>query len=303
MFPRLSNVVVHKTKGHAVLLFLSSLVCLTIEVTAARTLGTRVPAMQMALVRSMGAALVFLPLVIQSGGGAYRTSQLSLHLVRGVLSVLGLWCYFMVFASLPLAEATTLSYSQVFFLTILASLVLGETVTFVRWFATLIGLIGVALMMRPAFEGSQAAYFVALISALLSALLYTVTKMLTAKDAPQTVMVYVATMTLGAYAIPGLLAWQHPSGEEAALLLVIASFGPIGQYLGIRAFELADASFLAPFDYLRLVFAGLIGLLLFGEMPDFWAMLGATVIIVGALLISLGTETSAPIRNVGERAS
>src|SRR5262245_35119076 len=101
MFPRLANVVVHKTKGQAVLLFLSSLLCLTIEVTAARTLGTRVPAMQMALVRSMGAALVFLPLVIQSGGGAYRTSQLSLHLVRGVLSVLGLWCYFMVFASLP----------------------------------------------------------------------------------------------------------------------------------------------------------------------------------------------------------
>jgi drug/metabolite transporter (DMT)-like permease len=237
--------------------------------------------------------LVFLPLVIQSGGGAYRTNQLSLHLVRGALSVLGLWCYFMVFASLPLAEATTLSYSQVFFHTILASVVLGEAVTFVRWLATLIGLIGVALMMRPAFESSQAAYFVALVSALLSALLYTVTKILTAKDAPQTVMVYVATMTLGAYAIPGLLAWQHPSAEDAALLLVIASFGPVGQYLGIRAFELADASFLAPFDYLRLVFAGLIGLLLFGELPDFWAMVGATVIIVAALLISLGTEASA----------
>jgi drug/metabolite transporter (DMT)-like permease len=303
MWQRLANVTMHNAKRYAVLLFLSSLLCLTIEVTAARALGTRVSAMQMALVRSMGAALVFLPLVIQSGGGAYRTTQLPLHLVRGALSVSGLWCYFMVFASLPLAEATTLSYSQVFFLTILATVVLGETVTFVRWFATLIGLIGVALVMRPAFEGSQAAYFVALVSAFLSALLYAVTKMLTAKDAPQTVMIYVATMTLGAYAVPGLLAWKHPSAEEAALLLVIASFGPVGQYLGIRAFELADASFLAPFDYLRLVFAGLIGFLLFGELPDFWAIVGATVIIVGALLISLGTDATAPIRNVGERAS
>jgi drug/metabolite transporter (DMT)-like permease len=277
-------------KRNAIGLFLCSLLFLTIEVTAARTLGNRIPAMQMALVRSIGAALVFLPFVIQSGGRIYRTCQLPLHLIRGTLSVIGLWCYFVVFASLPLAEATTLTYSQVFFLTFFATVILGETVTLVRWLATLVGLIGVTLVMRPAFEVYQGAYFVALLSAVLSAALYAVTKVLTARDTPLTVMIYVTTMTLGAYALPGLGVWKDPSVEEAALLLVIGIFGPLGQYLGIRAFELADASFLAPFDYLRLVFATLIGLVLFGELPDLWAALGAVVIICGALLISLGVE-------------
>jgi drug/metabolite transporter (DMT)-like permease len=277
-------------KRNAIRLFLCSLLFLTIEVTAARTLGNRIPAMQMALVRSVGAALVFLPFVIQSGGRIYRTRQLPLHLIRGTLSVIGLWCYFIVFASLPLAEATTLTYSQVFFLTFFATVVLGESVTLVRWLATLVGLVGVALVMRPAFEAYQGAYFVALLSAVLSAALYTVTKVLTAKDTPVTVMIYVATMTLGAYVLPGLTVWRNPSVEEAALLLVIGIFGPLGQYLGIRAFELADASFLAPFDYLRLVFATLIGLVLFGERPDLWAVIGAVVIIFGTLLISFGVE-------------
>ena len=291
MQPELGVPTLKDGKRSAILLFLSSLLFLTIEVTAARTLGERIPAMQMALVRSIGAALVFLPFVIQSGGRVYQTRQLPLHLIRGTLSIVGLWCYFMVFASLPLAEATTLTYSQVFFLTFFAALVLGEAVTMVRWLATLVGLVGVALVMRPAFEAYQGAYVVALASAVLSAALYTVTKVLTAKDAPVTVMIYVATMTLGAYALPGLAVWRQPSVEEATLLLVIGIFGPLGQYLGIRAFELADASFLAPFDYLRLVFAGLIGLVLFGELPDLWGVIGALVIVFSALLISLAVES------------
>jgi drug/metabolite transporter (DMT)-like permease len=286
----LSSAALNNGKRTAVLLFLGSLLFLTIEVTAARTLGNRIPAMQMALVRSIGAALVFLPFVIRSGGRIYRTRQLPLHLIRGTLSVIGLWCYFMVFASLPLAEATTLTYSQVFFLTFFATVVLGESVTWVRWLATLVGLVGVALVMRPAFEAYQGAYFVALLSAVLSAALYTVTKVLTTRDTPATVMIYVATMTLAAYALPGLAVWRHPSLDEATMLLVIGIFGPLGQYLGIRAFELADASFLAPLDYLRLVFAALIGLVLFGELPDFWAVTGAVVIIFSALLISCGLE-------------
>jgi drug/metabolite transporter (DMT)-like permease len=244
--------------------------------------------MQMALVRSVGAALVFVPFVIQSGGRVYRTRQLPLHLIRGTLSVVGLWCYFVVFANLPLAEATTITYSQVFFLTFFATVLLGEDVSVVRWSATLIGLVGVALVMRPAFEVYDGAYFVALLSAVLGAALYAVTKVLTSRDTPLTVMIYVATLTLGAYLVPGIAVWRHPSFDEAILLLVIGAFGPLGQYLGIRAFELADASFLAPFDYLRVVFAVLAGVALFGELPDFWGLIGAMVIVFGALLIAVG---------------
>jgi len=258
------------------------------EVAAARALGGRIPAMQMALVRSIGAALVFVPFVIQSGGRVYRTRQLPLHLVRGCLSVVGLWCYFVVFANLPLAEATTITYSQVFFLTFFATVLLGEAVSVVRWSATLVGLIGVALVMRPAFEVYNGAYFVALLSAVLGAALYAVTKVLTASDKPVTVMIYVATMTLGAYVLPGIAVWRHPSFDEAILLLVIGIFGPLGQYLGIRAFELADASFLAPFDYLRLVFAVLVGVALFGELPNFWGLIGTMVIVFGALVVAVG---------------
>jgi len=161
-------------------------------------------------------------------------------------------------------------------------------VTMVRWSATLIGLAGVALVMKPAFEVYDVAYFLALLSAVLSAALYAMTKVLTASDTPLTVMIYVATVTLGAYVLPGIAVWSHPSFDEAMLLLVIGIFGPTGQYLGIRAFELADASFLAPFDYLRVVFAVLMGVALFGELPDFWGLIGAAVIVLGALLISVG---------------
>jgi drug/metabolite transporter (DMT)-like permease len=284
--PRL--IVANEWKLSAILFFLSSLCFLTIEATAARALGGRIPAMQMALVRSVGAALVFVPFVIQSGGRVYYTRQLPLHLVRGTLSVVGLWCYFVVFANLPLAEATTITYSQVLFLTFFATVLLGEAVSVVRWSATLVGLVGVALVMRPGFEVYGGAYVVALLSAVLGAALYAVTKVLTANDTPLTVMIYVATMTLGAYVLPGVAVWRHPSFDEAILLLVIGTFGPLGQYLGIRAFELAEASFLAPFDYLRVVFAVLVGVALFGEFPDFWVLIGTMVIVLSALLIAVG---------------
>lgn len=258
----------------------------TFEIVGAKMLGERLPTAQVVFVRSAAQLIALVPFIAMAGLVVFRTNHLGLHVLRSTLGVAGLFCYFYSFGHLPLANATTLSFTKALFLTILAALVLREVVGPRRWTATLIGLLGVLIVVRPGMEGFDWVALVAVLGSLTGAGLMTCTKMLTGKESTLSIMAYVAVITT-AYSIgPGLWSWKAPDSFELTWLIVIGVSGPIGQFFGISAFRAAEASFLAPIDYVRLLISVLVGMWLFAEVPTIWTGLGAAVIVGSTLYVN-----------------
>lgn len=271
----------------ATLWMLLSFCFFTFEMIGTRMIGAEVPTAQIVLVRSAAQLAILLPFLIQAGPSVFRTSHISLHALRGVLSVGGFFCYFYSYGHLPLANAVTISFARNLFIVALAAIVLGEIVRWRRWSATVVGLIGVLVMMRPGAGAIDFAYGVAVIGAATGAAITLATRALATREAPVQIMAYIALFTTLGSLVPGVLAWETPTPWQALWLVVIGFFGPIGQYVAIRAFQLGEASALAPVDYARLLFAVGAGFLVFGEVPDRWTVLGAAIIVSSTLYITI----------------
>lgn len=271
----------------ATLLMLLSFAFFTCETIGTRMIGPDLPIAQLVLVRSIAQLSILLPFVLRAGPGVLRTSHLGLHGLRGTLTVIGLAAYFYSYAHLPLASAVSISFARNLFIVAFAAVVLGEIVRWRRWTATIVGMIGVVVVMRPGVDAFSPAYAVAVFSAATGAAITLTTRALATREAPVQIMAYIGLISTLLAFVPGLLAWQGPTASQALWLIVISFFGPAGQYLAIRAFRLGEASALAPVDYARLLYAVAAGYLVFAEIPDRYTVTGAAIIIGSTLYITL----------------
>ncbi|MCQ4158580.1 DMT family transporter [Roseomonas sp. GC11] len=245
-----------------------------------------VPSNTILLARALGQIAWVLPLVPREGLGILRTRQPLMQALRGVFSLACWGLYYAGFLHLPLATATTLSFTSVLFVTALAGPVLGERVGWRRWAATLVGFLGVLLVVRPGVLPLDWPLLASLGSAFFGAGIVLTTKALARTERTETIMLYIGLFTtLGSLplALPGL-AW--PGWTNAALLAGSSILGPAGMHLWINALRLADASALSPISYVRLVFAALAGALLFHEAVDLWLAGGAALIVGSAIYIT-----------------
>ncbi len=186
-------------------------------------------------------------------------------------------------------------------MTILGIVVLGEAVRARRWAALAAGFAGVLIILWPEGEGGSNIYRLAAIaSACLVAVVMVLIRKLAQVDRPVTILSYQA-MGVGILMFgPMLWFWKTPSLWEAGLLVLIGAVAAAGQYINILALRAGEASALAPLDFTRLVFAGALGLAMFGEWPASRVFLGAGV-IVGAALYTLHRERLAGRGNSGRR--
>jgi drug/metabolite transporter (DMT)-like permease len=269
----------------AALLAVASAFFFNLETVVAKSIEG-VPLATIVLARAVGQLAWAMPALLRDPWGVMRTGQLKLNLLRGALSGISWYMYFLSFAMLPLATATVLSFTSVLFVTALAGPVLGETVRWRRWTATLVGFAGVLAIVRPGALEIGWPVAAAIGSAFLGAGIVLTTKMLARSERTITIMFYiglVTTLMTLPVAWPGL-AW--PGWRDFGLLLLTGTCGPFAMVLWISALRLADASVVAPIGYVRLVFAAAFGVLLFNEMPDAWLGLGAALIVGSALYIT-----------------
>jgi drug/metabolite transporter (DMT)-like permease len=270
---------------HAALLALASAFFFNLETVVVKAIEG-VPVATIVLARALGQLCWTLPQLLRDPVGLTRTRQLKLNLLRGLLSGISWYFYFISFAELPLAVATVLSFTSVLFVTALAGPVLGEVVRWRRWSATLVGFAGVLAIVRPwdAAAGVQIGLplAAAITAAGLGAGIVLTTKMLARSERTSTIMFYIGLVTTALalpVALPGL-AW--PGWWNLGLLLLTALCGPFAMQFWINALRLADASAIAPISYVRLVFAAGFGVVLFNELPDGWLALGAALIVGSA---------------------
>jgi drug/metabolite transporter (DMT)-like permease len=280
---------------------LASAVTFTLMTSLIKFLGENYsPALQ-TFYRQAAGLIVLLPIILRDPVGSFRTTRPGILLFRSLAGTIGMILAFWAYQEMPLAEANALSFTRTLWIVPLAIFVLGEKIGAWRITATLVGFVGVLIMLQPSIAnavGWPAA--AALASAALFAMTVTGMKMMTRDHSVTVLMVWSAVLGF-VLAIPlAVLEWRWPAPLDLALLAAMGVLGLVTQVCYIKGMALGDAAAMAPIDYTRLVFAILFGFALFHEVPNWITMLGALIVIGSTLVITLRElrfkQKPAPVR-------
>jgi len=281
--------------GLGIALALGQQVMFAAETVIVHRIGASLSLTQIAVLRSIGGLLLVGVLARGYRPSMLRTGQLWLQVARGLTSAGYLAVFAYSFTTLPLADATALSYASALYMVLLAPLILGERVGAKRWIAAGVGLCGALLIVKPGFQTFSWAYFAVLAGTSLNGLATVLTKLLERRDSPLTVMLYLNLIGVACFA-PGAVHGAS-TAQVSPLMLGLLILGPLGQFLGIVALRYADVSTIAPTTYARLILASWAAWLIFGEAIDPWSLIGAVIITASCALVvpSLGRAVSVPI--------
>lgn len=190
----------------------------------------------------------------------------------------------------PLADATAVMFAAPVLTVALAALLLGEKVSPRRWLGVGIGLVGVMVALRPPFltgDPLHWAMLLPLVTAAMNTVYQLLTRHLAAKDDPRTTFLHTSLAACALSALAQPFVWVTPAASDLPWLVALGLLGAAGHCLLVLAFARAPASILAPMSYSQLIWAGLAGVLVFGDWPDGWTLLGAGVIAAGGILVAL----------------
>lgn len=210
---------------------------------------------------------------------AARSRRPWLQIFRCLLIVAEMIAFNTGLRYLGLAESHALFAVFPLMATALAVPILGERVGWRRWFGVLAGFAGALVIIRPGLGVFQAAALIPLVAALGFAAYNLVTRLASFSDGFGTSLLYMGVVGALASTAVGLPMWRTPDAGGWMLLAFVSATGIVGHMLLIKALEFAPATLLQPFNYSLLVWASLLGFLVFGELPDIWTVLGAAIIV------------------------
>jgi len=243
--------------------------------------------------RSLFGLVALLPFLVRQGSAALRTPHPRQQVTRALAGLAAMYCFFYAIAHLPLAEAMLLNYSSPLFIPFIAWLWLGEPIPPGIGWAIGTGFVGIALILKPGLGFFTPASVVGLASGLLTATAMVAIRGLAREEPTTRIVFYFGAVCSAASAPPLLWGWRSPSPRTLVLLGAVGALATFGQLLLTRAYALAPAARVGPFTYSTVVFAALLGWLLWGEVPD-------RLSVVGALLVALAGVLA--IRLLGPRA-
>lgn len=257
--------------------------------TLIKYLGADYPAALQAFYRQFAAFLVLTPMILRRGGALYATTRPGIVAFRASAGALAMILSFYAFQKMPLADANALSFTRTLWMVPLAAWVLHEKVGPARVGAALVGFAGVLMMIHSASRGGFAVGLPALgmlASSLLFAFSVTGMKVMTRDHAPIVILTWSATLGVLFTLLPALFVWSWPAPADLGLLALMGGLGIVNQACFIKGMVVGDAAAMAPMDYTRLLFAGLIGLVFFHEVPNAWTLAGAAVVVASTLFIT-----------------
>ena len=247
-------------------------------------LTSSLPVIEILWVRYLFFALFgFLLAVHYSGLRGLRTSIPFLQIAIGLALVFEIVLFTYAFRYLPLADAHVMAASVPLIVLALAVPILKERVGHRRWFAVILGFLGVLIILRPGFGNWQPILFLPLLGALGFAVYLVLTRMAAKFDTIGTSAFYTGLVGLSVLTIFLPLEWKTPTIEEWGWLLLASVLGLCGHISVIKALSIAEASVLQPFFYVVLVWATFLGFIIFDDIPDFITIIGACIIVGSGL--------------------
>lgn len=251
-----------------------------------RLLSTQIESVQTAFFRAVISVIILLPIIAAGKVKPWLSKRIAGHFWRTFMGTLSMVLGFYAVSMLPLADATAIAFSQPLFSVVVAALIAGEKVRWRRWSATIIGFVGVLVMVRPGEGSLQAGALVALANAGTVAISILLVKRLSDSETPLMILTQFAIFSTILLAPPAIWVWRWPDTWGWVLAVGIALSATIGQYFWVQAFKAGEMSAVAPFEYLRLPFAVFVGWLIWDEIPVIWTYVGAAIVIASALYIA-----------------
>lgn len=272
--------------GRGIAFMLIGCACLTLNDAAMKWLIADYPVGEMLFFRGAAVALAVGLLLWRLGGaGGFRVANPKGQSFRALLMVTGSFLFVTGLKYLPLADAIAIAFAGPLFATALAVPLLGERVGWRRWLAVGGGFAGVLLMTRPSGEVIQWAVLLPLAACVTGAMRDIVTRRLTVTESTLATLFY----STGAVALSGLATapwgWRLPEPAHLIMMLAPSALMAGAHYLQIEAFRCAEAATIVPFRYSSLIWALLLGYLVWSELPSPTVALGAAVIVSAGLYI------------------
>jgi drug/metabolite transporter (DMT)-like permease len=284
--------------GRGIILKLISTVLFAVMSALIRYIGVRYPIGEVVFFRS---AFAIVPVMIVYAirgelAAAVRTENPLGQASRGALSIVGMFCNFGALARLPLIEATAIGFSSPLIGVALAALVLKERVRIYRWSAVTIGFLGVLVVLSPHFSGDELTIAMASAGSAVG-VIYAVagsitnagtmiqTRHLTKSERTSSIVFYFSLICALAGLVTWPFGWVAPSSGEFVVLVAIGFLGGMGHIVLTESYRHASASMVAPFDYVSMIWALLLGYGMFGETPTLMIVLGSAIIAGAGLFV------------------
>ena len=214
-----------------------------------------------------------------------KTRNLKMQVLRSAMIFCAGVTFWAGLMYLPLADCTVMAFISPLMVTVLAVLFLGEKFGSHRWKVVVVGLVGVLIVIRPGMGIVSWAAVLPLMAAAFYATLQITTRVLGQQDNALTTLFYTSTFGMAFSSVVVVFFWQTPTGYQWLMLMWLGLIGAVGHFFMIKAFERAPASLLAPFDYANLIWATLLGYIIFGDFPDGWTIMGAVIIVSSGIYL------------------
>jgi drug/metabolite transporter (DMT)-like permease len=252
-----------------------------------RGLSLQLDPFQTQFLRYLMGLVVLTPLILRSGLAAYRPKNIGGQFTRGAVHTFGLCLWFVAVPHITLADTTAIGFTTPIFIMIGAVLVLREPMHWERWVAALIGFGGVLIVVAPQLAGGGGLYpLVMLASAPVFAASFLITKGLTRYERPAVIVVW-QSISVALFSLPlALLHWKAPSLAQWLSFAGCGLLGSAGHYCLTRSFSVADISATQSVKFLDLIWASVLGWLVFADTPSQSTLIGGVVICVSTLWIA-----------------
>jgi len=271
----------------SILAILFSVACFSVLNAISKTLTQHYPVVQVIWARYVFAFVFMMALFLpRSGLALFRWHNVGSQVVRGLLLFFSSFLYFHGIVYLPLATAASISLTSPLIVTALSARFLGEPVGVRRWIAVCLGFIGAVIVVRPGHANFEWHSLLIVASTLCSAFYQLFSRRYGQAERPDA-SATMATIVGTVVALPMLpFEWQTPAfGWDWVLFVAIGICAGVGHYFLTIAYSQAPAATVAPFNYVQLIGAAILGYLVFDNIPDFWTWVGAAVIVCSGLYL------------------
>jgi len=201
-----------------------------------------------------------------------------------------------------LAQATAISFSQPLFITIGATLFLGEIIKTRRIAAIIVGIIGMLIIVQPGFTSFSFGIMLSIVAAVALSINALIVKKLTLTDTPQAIIMWMVIMLIPITFVPAITVWQWPTFENWIYLWGIAIIGTLAHFAWTKAYSMAEITSLEPIGFIKLPIIALLGWMIFSEIPGTWTWVGGLIIFMSTIYISHRETKAADSLKPNDRA-
>jgi drug/metabolite transporter (DMT)-like permease len=259
----------------------SAVLCFSLMAVAVRELLRHMGVSEILFLRTLVTMVLVLAILPRSGIGPLRTRRFPVHAMRAAFHLAGQYCWMYAIGVLTLATVFAIEFTMPVWVAVLAVFFLGERMNRGRMVMLVLGLIGIAIILRPEVGGFHPAALVMLLGSMFYAGNMIMTKRLSATDSPLSVLFWMSAVQLPVTFLAALPQWVWPQLADLPWILAIGAGSFIAHYSLTRAMKLGDATLIVPIDFLRLPLIGVVGALAYNEAFDFTILIGAGIIFAG----------------------